>query len=119
MTLLRLWIAKDIIKLSGYRPGVDIKIKITGLRPGEKLYEELLMSEEGLTNTEHDKIFIGRPSDIIFDEVLQQIEILKDNMHNRELLKDCLERIVPTYKRPQHDEVIPKKEEGILRVIKA
>lgn len=49
---------------------MDIEIKITGLRPGEKLYEELLMSEEGLTKTSHDKIFIGQPSSITYEQLL-------------------------------------------------
>lgn len=52
-------LAVDLIKLSGLEPNRDIKIKITGLRPGEKLYEELLMSEEGLKSTGHNKIYIG------------------------------------------------------------
>ena len=50
-------LANNLIKLSGFEPGVDMKIEFTGLRPGEKLYEELLMSEEGLTSTENKKIF--------------------------------------------------------------
>ena len=62
-------LAVSLIKLTGLEPEIDIPIKITGLRPGEKLYEELLMSEEGLTNTEHNKIFIGKPSNITNEEV--------------------------------------------------
>ena len=54
-------LAVSLIKLLGYEPNVDIPIEITGLRPGEKLYEEILMSEEGLTSTKHDKIFISKP----------------------------------------------------------
>ncbi len=57
-------LAKNLIKLSGFEPDVDICIEFTGLRPGEKLYEELLMSEEGLTDTSHEKIFIGKPISI-------------------------------------------------------
>ena len=52
-------LAKDLIRLSGYEPYVDIPIEITGLRPGEKLFEELLLDEEGITATKHSKIFIG------------------------------------------------------------
>ncbi len=62
-------LAKSLIELSGLRLGEDIDIKITGLRPGEKLYEELLMSEEGLGKTEHKKIFVGQPSDITINEL--------------------------------------------------
>ena len=55
-------LAENIIKLSGYTPGVDIKIEVVGLRPGEKLYEELLMNSDSLKNTEHKKIFVARKS---------------------------------------------------------
>ncbi len=54
-------LAHDLIKLSGLRPDEDIKIEVTGLRPGEKLYEELLTAEEGLTKTSYKKIFVGKP----------------------------------------------------------
>lgn len=71
-------LAVSLIKLSGLEPNVDIEIKITGLRPGEKLYEELLMSEEGLTKTSHDKIFIGQPSSITYEQLLIKLEKLKE-----------------------------------------
>ena len=54
-------LANDLIKFSGLRPGHDIKIRFTGLRPGEKLYEELLTEDEGLSRTVNEKIFVGRP----------------------------------------------------------
>ncbi len=57
-------LARNLIKLSGYEPDVDIKIEFTGLRPGEKLYEELLMDEEGMQTTENKRIFIGRQIDV-------------------------------------------------------
>ena len=69
-------LAYDLIKLSGFEPNKDIKIKITGLRPGEKLYEELLMSEEGLTNTKHEKIFIGKPTFTDIDELKKKLKSL-------------------------------------------
>ena len=94
-------LAYDLIRLSGYEPNKDIKIKVTGLRPGEKLYEELLMSEEGLTNTSHKKIFIGKPT-------FTDIDILKKNLDklNEIIKKDDIDgliykikEIVPTYKK--------------------
>ena len=66
-------LAKDLIKLSGFEPGVDIKIEYIGLRPGEKLYEELLMAEEGLKETKHEKIFIGKPVFNNLDQLRKEI----------------------------------------------
>ena len=91
--------ARDLIRLSGYEPDVDIPIVYTGLRPGEKLYEELLMEEEGLQDTENKLIHIGKPiemDDEKFKEQLKQLEAAykteADNM------KDLVAEIVPTYK---------------------
>lgn len=90
--------ARNLIKLSGYEPDVDIKITYTGLRPGEKLYEEMLMKEEGMKETPNKMIHIGQP--IIFDDdhfkdELQELNDLayEDTDHIRELV----ERVVPTY----------------------
>lgn len=69
-------LATDLIRLSGLRPGHDIEIKFTGLRPGEKLYEELLMAEEGLLKTSYEKIFIGRPLDADHATVMHQLQVL-------------------------------------------
>ena len=94
-------LAVSLIKLSGYVPGEDIEIKYTGLRPGEKLYEELLMSEEGLQNTEHDKIFIAKPMDITMEELetkLKDFENLVDNeVDNLEKIKEVFRNHVSTY----------------------
>jgi len=94
-------LAVSLIKLSGYVPGEDIEIKYTGLRPGEKLYEELLMSEEGLQNTEHDKIFIAKPMDITMEELetkLKDFENLVDNeVDNLEDIKEVFKNNIPTY----------------------
>jgi FlaA1/EpsC-like NDP-sugar epimerase len=94
-------LACDLIRLSGFEPDKDIKIEVTGLRPGEKLYEELLMAEEGLGKTKHDKIFVGRPtfSDIevlkrTFEEMIHIIE----NGTREELIRK-VEELVPTYRR--------------------
>ncbi len=94
-------LAKNLIRLSGYTPDKDIKIEVCGLRPGEKLYEELLMDEEGLTNTSHNKIFIGKPIDIDksqLDEFIKELEAAAESNDN-ELIKTTIEKVVPTYHR--------------------
>ena len=92
--------ARNLIRLSGYEPDVDIKIEYTGLRPGEKLYEELLMKEEGLQETENKMIHIGRPiemDDALFKEQLFQLEVAcREETPD---MKDIVARIVPTYQR--------------------
>ncbi len=92
-------LAKNIIRLSGYTPGVDIKIEVTGLRPGEKLFEELLMNEEGLTKTRHEKIFVGAPCDITMEELKPSLDLLKEATDNNDInaVKDVVEKVVPTY----------------------
>ena len=95
-------LAIDLIKLSGFEPNRDIKVKITGLRPGEKLYEELLMSEEGLQKTAHKKIYIGKPTFENIDKLNEKLdnlkELLKENDDNK--IKEMMKEIVPTYKEP-------------------
>ena len=100
-------LAENLIKLSGYEPNVDIDIEVTGLRPGEKLYEELLMDEEGLTETRHKKIFIGLPGEFELDTVKEQIEELLNVATTQSIheLKDKLKEVVPTYKEPEHHHV--------------
>ena len=90
--------ARNLIRLSGFIPDVDIKIEYTGLRPGEKLYEEMLMAEEGLQNTENKLIHIGKPiemDDEWFMEKLKELEQMsyQETNHIRELVAE----IVPTY----------------------
>ncbi len=94
-------LAENIIKLSGYTPGVDIKIEIVGLRPGEKLYEELLMNSDLLKNTEHKKIFIDRPETIDFEELTKNLGFLKTAVDKKDdnEVRSLLEKIVPTYIR--------------------
>ncbi len=96
-------LAVNLIKLSGFEPGKDIEIKVTGLRPGEKLYEELLMDEEGLTETNHKKIFIGKPSRFDLDTIKAEIdEIMKiAEGGNKVMLRQKLHEIVPTYNLQQ------------------
>ena len=96
-------LAKDLIKLSGLEPHNDIEIKITGLRPGEKLYEELLMAEEGLQKTIHEKIFIGKPTYDDLDNLVQkfkELEIIINDENHIELFNKIKE-MVPTYKRQE------------------
>jgi FlaA1/EpsC-like NDP-sugar epimerase len=93
-------LAENLIRLSGFEPYVDIDIEITGLRPGEKLYEELLMSEEGLKATKHDKIFVGQPIFIDYKMLKSELSHLRQIILNEnEDLKDYIEHMVPTYKR--------------------
>lgn len=98
-------LAENLIRLSGYIPNVDIPIHVTGLRPGEKLYEELLMSEEGLTDTPYKSIFIGKNSSITMKEVSEKLEILKNSLEtdDAELIKEAIKKVVPTY-RPNNQQ---------------
>ncbi len=99
--------ANNLIKLSGYTPGVDINIEFTGLRPGEKLYEELLMDEEGLEETPNKLIFIGQPIDIDFEAFEQELERLRVLVREEAKdIKDIVARIVPTYKRKTKSKVV-------------
>ena len=95
-------LAKNMIRLMGYKENEDIKIEFTGLRPGEKLYEELLMGEEGLQNTENDLIHVGKP--IEFDEEWfgERLENLKKVMYDDSVdIRHLIHEIVPTYKLPE------------------
>ena len=93
-------LAYKMITISGYVPEKDIEIKFTGLRPGEKLYEELLMDEEGLCKTSHSKIFVGKPGDMTLDELESKLEKLKTVLDSdAETIKKVLAEVVPTYKR--------------------
>ena len=95
--------AQNLIRLSGLEPGVDIQIKITGLRPGEKLYEEILMNEENLKQTKHEKIYIAPPSNIEVKQVEAKLrrlnKVLKENNNEqKEEIKAVIKEVVPTYK---------------------
>ena len=71
-------LARNMIKLSGFEPDVDIKVEYTGLRPGEKLFEELLLNTEGIEKTPNDLIFIGHPSKVSKEELLSHLDVLKN-----------------------------------------
>ena len=90
--------ARNLIRLSGYTPDVDIMVEYTGLRPGEKLYEELLMDEEGLQNTENELIHIGKPiqmDDEWFKDKLKELD--KASRQETDRMKEIVAEIVPTY----------------------
>lgn len=93
-------LAKNLIKLSGYKVGEDIEIQFTGLRPGEKMYEELLMSEEGLQKTSNKMIFIGKPIDFDVEVFEKQLHKLAEDAKNEknEDIRRRVKEIVTTYR---------------------
>ena len=91
-------LAKNMIRLSGFQPDVDMEIRYTGLRPGEKLYEELLMDEEGLTKTANDLIYVGQKIDFDQERFLADLQVLSELTEGQEgELRKHLRSIVPTY----------------------
>ena len=91
-------LAKNLIRLSGYRVDEDIKIEFTGLRPGEKLYEELLMAEEGLKETANKLIYIGEPIELDEMKFFGQLKDLKEASKNESGdIREMIREIVPTY----------------------
>ncbi len=91
-------LARNLILLSGHKPDEDIKIEFTGLRPGEKLYEEMLMDEEGLQDTENKLIHIGKPIEIDEEKFLSQLEELSEYVvEEPEDIRTWVQKIVPTY----------------------
>lgn len=95
-------LARNLIRLSGYKVDEDIKIEFTGLRPGEKLYEELLMNEEGLQDTPNKLIHIGKPIDFDMDYFAHQLDELYE-IANRDSdnIKEVVRMMVPTYVKPE------------------
>ena len=95
-------LARNLIKLSGFKPDEDIKVVYTGLRPGEKLYEEKLMDAEGNTKTDNDLIYIGKPLEINEDKFLKQLKKLYEVANNNdEKIYDLVSKVVTTYKRKE------------------
>ena len=106
-------LARNLIKLSGYKPDVDIKIEYTGLRPGEKLYEEKLMAEEGLQTTPNRLIHIAKPIPFDVEAFMKQVEILAEASYtNSQNIKQLVSNIVLTYQLSQKqvdDEIESRK----------
>jgi len=91
-------LAMNLIRLSGYKPNEDIMIEFTGLRPGEKLYEELLMKEEGMQDTDNNLIHIGKPIELDEEKFLRQLEELKEVCLLEPIeIRKLIKNIVPTY----------------------
>ena len=99
--------AEDLIRLHGLTPGEDIQITYTGLRPGEKLYEELLTSEEGTTSTKHKKIFKAQIQPLDEEDLKQSLQTLKETV-DRTVILQTLKHMIPTYKSKQLEEGIEK-----------
>ena len=109
-------LARNLIKLSGHRPDEDICIVYTGLRPGEKLYEEKLMAEEGMQKTSNDMIHIGSPIPLQMDTFLLQLKRLMDAAYeNDNSIRDAVADMVPTY----HPENIGAKDKTYEQLIAA
>ena len=107
-------LAKNLIRLSGYKLGEDIEIEYTGLRPGEKLYEELLMDEEGLQDTENKMIHIGKPIDMDEEKFMHQLIQLRDAANeDSDAIRAMVKEIVPTYQMPMEALAYKKKKNSV------
>ena len=107
-------LAKNLIRLSGYKLGEDIEIEYTGLRPGEKLYEELLMDEEGIQDTENKMIHIGKPIDMDEEKFMHQLIQLRDAANeDSDAIRAMVKEIVPTYQMPMEALAYKKKKNSV------
>ena len=96
-------LAENLIKLAGYRPYVDIDIVFTGLRPGEKLYEERLMDEEGMLKTENELISIGKPIEFDDEKLYKYLKLLEKSAYDEvDDIKELVSNLVPTYTIDHH-----------------
>ena len=103
-------LARNLIKLSGYVPDKDIKIVYTGLRPGEKLYEEMLMDEEGLQSTENSLIHIGQPLVFDGDAFLERLgRLYKEAYSETDNMKELVAEFIPTYHIKEEDKERERK----------
>ncbi len=105
-------LAENLIRLSGFKPDEDIKIEYTGLRPGEKLYEELLLNEEGITKTDNKKIYIGKPIEFDNDTFLRHLSKLYVAAHRnqKERVEQLIAETVPTFHHAVNQEIPPAQE---------
>ena len=105
-------LAENLIKMHGKRPYKDIKIEFTGLRPGEKLYEELLMDEEGLQETDNRKIFIGHQIKVDEKMLLNNLELIRRiaEANDKEGVIELLQQIVPTFKHKTANSEVDKND---------
>lgn len=111
-------LARELISLSGLEPDIDIPVVYSGLRPGEKLYEELLLAEEGLKATKHEGIFVAKPVHINYNQVMLWLKALEGSIHNSDKVKETLSSIVPIYAGgPAEDEVVAIKEDNVEKVV--
>ncbi|MCI8410823.1 MAG: polysaccharide biosynthesis protein, partial [Lachnospiraceae bacterium] len=106
-------LAKNLIRLSGLIPGEDIKIEFTGLRPGEKLFEELLMDEEGLQKTDNRLIFIGKPIELNEEEFRSQLKNLEEAaVDEHQDIREKVKEIVPTYLIQKEQKHVSENQKG-------
>ncbi len=121
-------LAEDLIKLSGFEPYKDIDIEYSGLRPGEKLYEELLHEEEGLEKTKHAKIYVGKHIDENFKELEDELLTVMNNIGNsckanfdKEFIINSLSRMVPTFtyttNKNHREEIACEREKERIKII--
>jgi len=100
-------LAKNLIRLSGFIPNEDIMIEYTGLRPGEKLYEERLMAEEGLEKTENDRISIAKPIEMDDEKFFESLDEMKDAVYEETgEVREMVRKIVPTYKKEGNKRIV-------------
>jgi FlaA1/EpsC-like NDP-sugar epimerase len=115
-------LARDLITLAGYEPDKDIQIKYTGIRPGEKLYEELFTDREGMLSTKHERIFISQKQlDEKYEGILNTINILNQNpISTRKEVIKLVANLVPEYHKPvsEVNEEIALTEERSLTIVK-
>jgi len=112
-------LARELISLSGLEPDFDISIKYTGLRPGEKLYEELLLQEEGLESTTQEGIFVAQPVHISYSQLMMWLKSLEASIPNPDDIKDVLVQIVPTYSCPIAVEQTAATTDNVVEFVKS
>lgn len=117
-------LARDLIRLSGLEPGKDIQIAFTGIRPGEKLFEEILTEEEGTSTTKHDRIYVGKPADFSMDKLfgtlneLERMAHIQNTSSQEQAIRELLESIVPTFQwNRDYSEAVDEKSGGHHKVV--